>query len=84
MRACSPMFPYFSKIISCLTFQDKPAATTTISAEQQKAQKLSTMKEEANALKMQALAAKKKGDLPTAKTLYKQFKDMNVAIEKLL
>ena len=78
------MFPYFSKIISCLTFQDKPAATTTISAEQQKAQKLSTMKEEANALKMQALAAKKKGDLPTAKTLYKQFKDMNVAIEKLL
>ena len=63
--------------------QDTPAVTTTTAGEQQKAQKLSRMKDEANALKMQALAAKKKGDLPTAKTLYKQFKDVSAAIEKL-
>eukprot|EP00505_MAST-04D_sp_SCG-Rhode-Island_P004466 Stramenopile-MAST_4_protein_4466 len=64
--------------------QNTPAVmTTTANAEQERAQKLSAMKEEANVLKLQALAAKKKGDLKTAKTLYLEFKRMNAAIEKL-
>ena len=64
--------------------QNTPAVmATAANAEQERAQKLSAMKEEANVLKLQALAAKKKGDLKTAKTLYLDFKRMNAAIEKL-